>query len=217
MESGQSHPPKAPKPSLKVLIAGAFGVGKTSLVTAVSEVRPLTSEAPLTVVSEGVDALSIGSQKTTTTVAFDWGRMTIPADGETHGPVQLYLFGTPGQRRFGFFWDELSYGAVGAVVLVDTRKLNEDCYAALDFFDLKKLPFVVAINLFPEAPQYHSDQLRDILALRPTTPLVSCDARDRNSSLRTLIALFRLVCGEPEPAEATRSHQLDHPHRPPTS
>src|SRR3954464_2847936 len=155
--------------SAKIVIAGGFGVGKTPLVGAVSEIEPLTTEAIMTEASAGVDDLSHTPNKTTTTVAMDFGRVTLESD------LILYLFGTPGQHRFWFMWDDLIRGAIGAVVLVDTRRL-EDSFAALDYFEEARVPFVVAINGFHGEFQYTAEQIRDALSLRPHIPIVQCAA-----------------------------------------
>jgi signal recognition particle receptor subunit beta len=173
---------KAPIQSTKIVISGGFGVGKTTMVAAVSEIRPLTTESVMTVMSEDLDDLSGLPDKTTTTVAMDFGRITLDSD------LVLYLFGTPGQQRFWFLWDDLVRGAVGAVVLVDTRRL-EDSFAAVDYFERAAIPFIVAVNRFPGAPAYPLEDLRDALSLHPAIPMLHCDARDRRSSIDTLATL----------------------------
>jgi uncharacterized protein len=167
---------------LKVLVAGGFGVGKTTLVQALSEVPPLSTEQEMTSLSEGVDDASVVPDKTTTTVAMDFGRLTVDEK------IVLYLFGTPGQSRFWFMWDELARGAVGAVVLVDLRRID-DCFAAIDYFENRGVPFVVAVNGFPGTGGFDDDTVRDALALAPGAPLVRMDARDGSSCEATLIAL----------------------------
>src|SRR6516162_2285357 len=168
----------------KILIAGGFGVGKTTLVGAISEIRPLSTEEVLSDRGIGVDDTSGVDRKTTTTVAMDFGRITFRAD------LTLYLFGTPGQERFWFMWDELAWGAVGAVVLADTRRLA-DCFAAVDYFEHRATPFLVAVNCFDGAPRYRPEDVKIALDLDPGTPVVLCDARQRDSVKAVLIALVR--------------------------
>ncbi|MEU8344084.1 hypothetical protein SAMN05443665_103921 [Actinomadura meyerae] len=170
--------------AVKILIAGGFGVGKTTMVGAVSEIRPLQTEELLTDRSVGVDDTAGVEQKTTTTVAMDFGRITI-RDG-----LVLYLFGTPGQDRFWFMWDELSYGALGAVVLADTRRLA-DCFPAVDYFENRGLPFVIAVNCFDDGYDYTAEEIREALDLRPDTPIVLCDVRERASGKEVLTTLVR--------------------------
>jgi uncharacterized protein len=168
----------------KILIAGGFGVGKTTLVGTISEIRPLCTEEVLSDRGIGIDDTSGADRKTTTTVAMDFGRITFRAD------LTLYLFGTPGQERFWFIWDELAYGAVGAVVLADTRRLA-DCFAAVDYFEHRATPFLVAVNCFDGAPMYRPEDIRIALDLDPATPVVLCDARQHESVKKVLIALVR--------------------------
>jgi signal recognition particle receptor subunit beta len=168
--------------ALKILIAGGFGVGKTTMVGAVSEIRPLRTEEQLTEAGRHVDDTGGVERKTTTTVAMDFGRITIRAG------LSLYLFGTPGQDRFWFLWDELSQGALGAVVLADTRRL-EDCFPAVDFFEHRKIPFAVAVNRFPGSHVHRPEDIARALDLQDGTPVVLCDARDRASGKEVLIAL----------------------------
>ena len=170
----------------KVLIAGGFGSGKTTLVGAISEVRPLRTEEALTTASIGLDDLAGVSGKTTTTVALDFGRITL---GQS---VSLYLFGMPGQRRFSFMWDELAYGALGAVVLADVRRLS-DCFPSVNYFESRRLPFVVAINCFDGAPHHEAEEVRAALDLAPDVPVVLCDARDLASVKQVLITLVRAI------------------------
>ncbi|WP_084959732.1 GTP-binding protein [Thermoactinospora rubra] len=168
--------------AIKIVIAGGFGAGKTTMVGAVSETRPLRTEELLTDLSVGIDDTTGVSGKTTTTVAMDFGRITL---GSRH---VLYLFGTPGQERFWFYWDDLAQGALGAVVLADTRRLA-DCFPSVDYFERRGTPFIVAVNCFDDAPRYEVDEIRLALQLDPAVPIVLCDARDRASCRDTLITL----------------------------
>jgi uncharacterized protein len=169
---------------VKLLIAGGFGVGKTTFVGTVSEIPPLTTEEVLTQASAGVDSLDGVGGKHTTTVALDFGRITLTPQ------LVLYLFGTPGQERFWFMWDELSGGATGAVVLADTRRLDA-CFAAIDFFESREIQFIVAVNQFDGADRYEPGEVRDALRLGGHVPVTTCDARHRRSAAGVLIALVR--------------------------
>ncbi|MCX4635591.1 ATP/GTP-binding protein [Streptomyces sp. RPA4-5] len=168
--------------ALKILVAGGFGVGKTTLVGSVSEIRPLNTEERLTEAGRPVDRLDGVQQKTTTTVAMDFGRITI------HDDLALYLFGTPGQNRFWFLWDELAQGALGAVVLADTRRLA-DSFAAIDYFEHRSIPFVVAVNCFDGIRAHRAQEVARALDLDPATPVLLCDARERASCKEVLIGL----------------------------
>ncbi len=181
-EHSEDAPQGAPQP-VKVLIAGGFGVGKTTLVGAISEIEPLTTEAMMTSYSEQVDDLSKVERKTSTTVAMDFGRITIDAE------LILYLFGTPGQERFWFMWDDLVDGALGAIVLLDTRRI-QDCFAAVDFFESRGVPFVAAVNQFDDAGSYSLEEVREALSLPAHVPLVRTDARSKDSVKMVLIALL---------------------------
>ncbi|MEV8044394.1 ATP/GTP-binding protein [Streptomyces griseoluteus] len=179
----RGKPPVEPV-TLKILVAGGFGVGKTTMVGAVSEIRPLRTEEVLTEAGRPVDDTDGVEGKRTTTVAMDFGRITLRAD------LVLYLFGTPGQERFWFMWDELSEGALGAVVLADTRRL-EDCFAAVDYFERRSIPFVVGVNCFEGAARYPAESVRKALDLDPDVPVLLTDARDRESVKTVLIGVVQ--------------------------
>lgn len=193
----------SPKLTTKIIVAGGFGVGKTTFIGSISEIPPVRTEAAITNASAGVDDLSMTPEKRSTTVAMDFGRISLPTD------LVLYLFGTPGQQRFWFMWDDLVRGALGAVILVDTRRL-EDCFPAIEYFEQQHpIPFIIAVNSFEiEEEYYHypEDELREALALPPDVPIVTTDARKREAVRETLISLVKHAMV----VEERRSRQLVH-------
>jgi signal recognition particle receptor subunit beta len=180
--------------STKIVVAGGFGAGKTTFVGAVSEIMPLRTEAIMTEESVGVDEVGGTPDKTTTTVAMDFGRITLGDED-----LILYLFGTPGQRRFWFMWDDLVRGAIGAIVLVDVRRL-QDSFATVDFFEARGLPFLVAINDFDGAPSYPTEEVRKALSLPAAVPVIAIDARQRDSAKQALIAIAEYALARLTPA-----------------
>jgi signal recognition particle receptor subunit beta len=183
---GRSERESTGPSAVKIVISGGFGVGKTTFIGAISEIEPLTTEASMTDRSVGIDDASLLAQKTTTTVALDFGRITLDSS------LILYLFGTPGQERFDFLWDDLATGALGSVIIADTRRI-EDCYPVLDYFEDKSTPFIVAVNDFDGADRFELDEVREALGVDEAVPVVHCDARSRESVKGVLVALIEQV------------------------
>ncbi|GAA1453922.1 GTP-binding protein [Nocardiopsis tropica] len=189
----ENRPPEAIPQAVKIIVAGGFGAGKTTLVSSVSEITPLSTEEVMTEASYGVDDLGGVEEKTTTTVALDFGRITINPD------IVLYLFGAPGQDRFWFMWDELAEGALGAIVLADTRRLHT-CFHAVDFFERRGVPFVVAVNRFDASADYCQEEVREALDISGEVPIVMADARERESCKEVLVELVTHVIQGRSPA-----------------
>lgn len=191
--------------SVKFVIAGGFGVGKTTFVGAISEIEPVRTEAAMTTESRGIDDLTQIQAKTTTTVAMDFGRITVD------DTLVMYLFGTPGQERFGFMWDDICLGALGAVVLVDPRRIT-DSFPGIDYFEATAIPFVVGVNIFDTAPRYPIAEIREALGLTHETPIVECDARDKDSVKMVLLTLLESLVARARARAQAQAHAHAYRH-----
>ncbi len=197
-DAGERGAPSSAPTVVKIVVAGGFAVGKTTFIGSISDIEPLSTEAAMTEHSVGVDdAGGVSDRKTTTTVAMDFGRIALPGD------LWLYLFGTPGQDRFLFMWDDLVHGAIGAIVLVDTERL-EQCFAAVDYFETRSIPFAVAVNCFDGVARHQLEQVRDALQVPQEVPLLYTDARSRTATKQALVSVVKLAMDRARKAASAR-------------